>query len=158
MANSSDLRRSASAGLTPFMVKHGFTQIDGCCYYRIVGDGVLQSVIVVPVKGTHGRVWVTCTVPELLGHGYTPGGNIRSKNIGIDSGGMLGKEGVEEGDSLFPEIDSLEKREEFMAELPALIEKWAIPYFEKLSSRESLWREMEIHGKNEFHRKAVLGQ
>lgn len=158
MASSSDLRKAASHVFTPFMISKGFSQADGCCYYRIVGDGVIQSVIVVPVKGTHGRVWVTCTVPELLQGNYVSGEKLRSRNIGIDSGGMLGVDGIEDGPDLFPPIDTAERREEFMAELPKWIDMWAMPFFERTGSRTSLWKEMESHGGNEYYRKAVLGR
>lgn len=158
MANSTDLRKTASAIFTPFMTSKGFTHGDGCFYYRTVGDGVIQSVIVVPVKGTHGRIWVTCTVAELLQGGYVSGEKIKSKNVGIDSGGMLCVDGIEDGPDLFPQIDSPERREAFFRELPKWIDMWALPFFDRINTRSALWMEMEIHGGNDFYRKAVLGQ
>lgn len=157
MATTADLRKAAAKVFTPFMISHGFTHADGCCYYKVVGDGVVQSVIVVPIKGTHGRVWVTCTVPELFGYNFQSGEKIQERHISIDSGGMLGEEGVEAGPSLFPAIGYAEQREAFLEALPVWIEKWAFPFFAEVNSRQKLWADMELRGKSEYYRKAVIG-
>jgi hypothetical protein len=155
MATQAQLGKAAKAVLTPFMESNGFKKGRDAFYYRITEDGVIQILDVATVRGTHGRVWVTCTVPELL-KVQRLNGEIRPGDCSILCGGMLGEDGIESGPDFFPSIADEQLRNRFMSSLPPYIERDVFPFFKRLSTRHALWEELAANGEPEAMRDLVI--
>lgn len=154
MATERDLKKASRENLTPFMVSLGYKEGSGCSYYKVVGDGVFHVLMVVPIfSGKQARVWINCTVPELVeGFGtqkFPPdgmtiqlGGYMSDKGIGYDYARSL--------------IDTDDRRVAFMKSLIGTFERHAFPLFDRILCRQQFCDSMSVEKRAHYERIGMI--
>lgn len=153
MAAMGELKKSARIVLGDYMNSRGLREGSRCSYFRITEDGVIHLITIVPIiSGKQARVWVTCTVPELVenfdikrfpkdGVAIYVGGYMSDLGIGRDFGKAM--------------IDSVESRERFLASLPEYFDKWAFPFFDRIKTRQNFWNEMNDENRDKLTQRGM---
>lgn len=148
MTSIRDLKREAQSSLSPLMEANGFRPGNRCSYYRVVGDGVYQAVIIeLYAGGTGARVFLSCTVPEL--YEDFEENKFPPRDISFLVGGRLSAIASEYvGNDYSSDISTDVGLKKFFLCLPPLFHKWVFPFFESIKTRRQFWEALDEETRN----------
>lgn len=149
MASRNDLSKSAENYLSPYMSEKGFSFGKKTTFFRVNEHGVYHVIAVdLSSSGKYARVFVTATMLEAAEDrdkkDFPCGGLV------MYTGGDLGEDGIGAGDFENGLVSTEKQRKDFFSSLPFWLDKWAMPHFEAIQTRQQFWDALDERTKSHF--------
>lgn len=144
MTTESDFVAAATPDFLQWMESLGFSLSKKCVFWKKTPDGIFHVIELVVYGKSRVRTWAMVGTSAMF-EGLSENGHPTSAATRIIAlGGEVGDGEVGRCAGLFEVVEEKEKCIKYLKRLRPIIEKWVIPYFERLSTKAAVLAEFDL--------------
>ncbi len=128
MVTLKQIEQVAKQGFISELESRGFTYFPTLYFARIRGEDIYNVIIFERTKGGHLKVFITCWTPEFCPDDV----DTFPRSVSLEIGGFLTEKGIER----ISEMWELSNLDFLMNLILKLIDKYAIPWFDSIKTRQ----------------------